>query len=128
MKGEVSGGGSLLQAQAEFTALLHFLREDSQTEEISQVEKQIFSRLLDLGRSLLEVYVAQKGTGYVGPIWEQGDGSRWMCQGIRSRAYLSVFGPIQIRRSYYYAVEKGEGGCPLDQQLHLPERKNSYLL
>ena len=53
MQGEFSRAGRLLQAQAELTALLDFVQEDSQTEEISQVEKQPFSKLLDLGRSLL---------------------------------------------------------------------------
>jgi len=128
MKAEFSGAASLLQAQAEFAALVQFVQEDRQSEELSQVEKQLFSRLLDLGRSLLEGYVAEQGTGYVGPVWEREDGSRWGCQGIRLREYLSVFGPIQIRRSYYYDAEQGEGGCPLDEQLQLPERKYSYLL
>jgi len=46
MKGEFSGAGSLLQAQAGFRALLHFIQKDSQSEEISQVEKQPLSKLL----------------------------------------------------------------------------------
>ena len=42
MKEEFSGAASFLQAQAEFVALVDFIREDRQSEEISQVEKQLF--------------------------------------------------------------------------------------
>ena len=128
MQGKISGAERLLQAQAEFSALVDFVQEDRESEELSQVEKQLFSGLLDLGRSLLEVYVAERGTGYVGSVWERGDGGQWSCQGIRSKAYLSVFGPLEIRRSYYYDSEQRIGGCPLDEALQLPERKYSHLL
>ena len=128
LQGKLSGAERVLHAQAEFSALVDFVQEDRESEEISQVEEQLFSRLLDLGRSLLEVYVAEHGTGYVGLVWEGEDGGEWRCQGICSKAYLSVFGLLEIRRSCYYDAEHGEGGCPLDEQLQLPERKYSYLL
>ena len=128
MQGKLSDAERLLQAQAKFSALVEVVQEDRESEELSQVEKQLFSGLLDLGRSLLEGYVARHGTGYVGSVWDRGDGVEWSCQGIRSKVYLSVFGPLQIRRSYYYGAEQGEGGCPLDEELQLPERKYSYLL
>ena len=128
MQGKIAGSERLLQAQAAFAALVDFVEEDSQSEELSQVEKQLFSGLLDLGRSLLEVYVAERGTGYVGSVWERGDGGQWACQGIRSKAYLSVFGLLEIRRSYYYDAEQGKGGCPLDEALPLPDRKYSNFL
>lgn len=92
-----------------------------------------------MGQKLLEVFVSGQGRGYVGStITATSDGSPYQeaveldyveldYHDDRSIKYLSIFGPVEITRSYYHKMGH-DGLCPLDEQLNLPERKYSYLL
>ncbi len=95
---------------------------------IHEVEKGLFSSLLQLGLSLLCYYillikeiVAQAG------VPEDSLGEKMQHKGGRSSPYLSVFGRIDIHRSKYYSpIEKTY--YPVDKRLGLPKSSYSYLL
>ncbi len=58
---------NVMQARTEFNDLLEYVTTGSVGSEIHNVEFGIFRRLLGLGRTLLELFVASVGKGEVGP-------------------------------------------------------------
>lgn len=129
----------ILNSQACFKRILDYVQEGDKQRTLDEVERDIFDSLLKLGQKLLEVFVSGQGRGYVGStITATSDGSPYQeaveldyveldYHDDRSIKYLSIFGPVEITRSYYHKMGH-DGLCPLDEQLNLPERKYSYLL
>lgn len=125
----------ILDSEACFKGILEYVQKEGNERSLDEVEKEIFSKLLELGQQLVKVFIARQGKGYVGlTTTVAGDEGQGAAETVtldyhddRSVEYLSIFGAIEIQRSYYY--RKGyDGVCPLDEQLNLPERKYSYLL
>lgn len=124
----------ILNSEACFKGILDYVQEERNEQSIDEVEKELFSKLLELGQDLMKVFVANQDRGYAGEtITVVQDEDResveldYYSVSYRDIDYLSIFGAIEINRSYYY--KKGHGGiCPLDGQLNLPDRKYSYLL
>lgn len=107
--------------------VLTFVRREAQGMEIGEVERQLISLVMEVGRAALQEFVAVKGTGYAGKEVVDAQGNR--CPYVRDRSctYRSIFGTIPIRRAYYHAA--GSSGIfPLDGDLNLPERGYSYLV
>jgi len=97
-------------------------------EAIHEVEQQLFRRLQQLGRGLLEAFVARSGTGYEAgnpPVSEEGVAMEY--KETPESPYGSIFGEIRIARAAY-AHPAGGRVYPLDAQLNLPAHKYSYLL
>jgi len=97
-------------------------------EAIHEVEENLFRRLQQLGRGLLEVFVARSGTGYEAgnpPVSE--DGVAMEYKETPQSPYMSIFGEITIARAAY-AHPAGGRVYPIDAQLNLPAHKYSYLL
>lgn len=104
-----------------------FVEETAQGMQIHEIEKGLFSMMLELGRSLLEEAVARNGTGKEEGEIVKENGNILKYHSTIRRNYLSIFGEIQIMRAYYW--DKGEEGrYPLDEKLNLPQRQHSYLL
>ena len=124
----------ILNSEACFKGILEYVQKEGKEHSLDEVEKELFSKLLELGQHLMRVFIANQGKGYTGTtttVVEDIKGDSEMVvldyHDDRSIEYLSIFGEIEINRSYYYS--KGHGGiCPLDGDLNLPERKYSYLL
>ncbi len=57
----------LMQARSEFNGLLDYVTTGSSRSRIHEVELGIFRKLLELGRTLLELFVASVGSGDSGP-------------------------------------------------------------
>ena len=111
--------------------MLGFVRSEAQGLELHEVERELFTRLLVLGRSLLELSLAEKGTGKkaVGEDIETPTGEKLPYHSTKTRdSYLSIFGRVGIRRAYYWCPGVKEGYYPLDADLNLPEQRYSYLL
>ena len=97
-------------------------------EDLHDVEREIFKRLLTLGRRLMEAYVAESGTGYTpGQPPRMPDGRALKYSGIDSVAYLSIFGELDLPRAVY-AQPEGGCVCPMDARWNRPATKYSYLL
>ena len=112
-------------------AMLGFVRGDAQEQELHEVERELFGRLLSLGRSLLELALVEKGTGKEtsGTVVTTPAGERLPYHSIKTRkTYLSIFGAVSIRRAYYWRAGAQDGWYPLDAELNLPEKRYSYLL
>jgi hypothetical protein len=95
---------------------------------IDEVEKDLFRQLQQLGRGLLEAFVARSGTGYEAgnpPVSEEGVAMEY--KETPQSPYVSIFGEIRIGRASYAHPEGGRV-YPLDAQLNLPDHKYSYLL
>src|SRR3954464_1051850 len=100
---------------------------------IHQVEEALFRELLVIGRCLLQAFLDMAGTGDVGPtLTLAGDAPSDPDQELprldqrHTRPYLSIFDEIAIERTCY-GQDRIEA-APLDAQLHLPQRQDSYLL
>ena len=114
------------EAQEQLAGIFKSLMGEAQQKELHEVERQVFAKLLCLGRTLLEVFLAEKGTGKTeNPIVR--DGTELRYHSTKSCVYLSVFGRVDIKRAYYWAGGQ-EGYFPLDEELNLPETRYSYFL
>lgn len=107
--------------------ILAFVRGPAQGMEIGEVERRLVFMVMALGRASLEIFVAEKGTGYEGKEITDAEGNRFRYVRDRSRVYRSIFGAIFIPRACYHA-SGFSGVYPLDGELNLPERGYSYLV
>lgn len=98
-------------------------------ERIDKVERELFSQLLLVGRTMLEGFVAAQGDGDAGPILEQEGHTLRRSEELHSRRYLSIFGELTITR-WVYAEREGQKieAAPLDAKLSLPADEFSYVL
>jgi len=98
-----------------------FVRCEAQGMEIGEVERRLLSLVMAVGRAALVEFVAEKGTGYAGKEVMDAQGS-W-CPYVRDRScsYRSIFGPVTVRRAYYYSPGS-PGVFPLDGELNMPQR------
>jgi hypothetical protein len=119
---------SIAAGEQALQALLQFARESAGTLEAHAAEKGIFTRLLPIGLAAMKLYFAQRGTGDIGPAIARADGVILPReQRLRGRDYCSRFGKVAVPRTCYRMP--GEPGIfPLDAQVNLPERCDSYFL
>jgi hypothetical protein len=91
-----------------------------------QAERAIRSRLQQLGRRFMGLYLGEIGTGDMG--WRvECDGEVYTRKHRRREvSILSSFGPVSYQRSVYYD-RKGRSLVPLDRLANLPERNMTYL-
>jgi hypothetical protein len=119
---------SIAEGEQALQALIQFARESAETLEAHEAEKGIFKRLLPLGLAAMKRYFAQRGTGDVGPAITWADNVRLPREmQLRGRDYFSLFGKFAVARTCYRT--SGESGIfPLDAQVNLPARCDSYFL
>ncbi len=90
---------AFLKAQQQLQAMEAFVKEAAANERrIDQAERELFSRLLALGHSLLEAFVAAQGDGDAGPELPAGDHAVGGLKNKRTRRYLSILGELSIQR------------------------------
>ena len=122
---------AFLKAHQQLHDLIAFAQQASHDHlRIDQVERGLFSRLLQLGLSLLTAFVAQAGNGDVGD-WAT-DVHGQPCKRLpepHGRTYRSIFGLLNIGR-FVYGTREGQKiqSAPLDATLGLPEGEFSYVL
>jgi hypothetical protein len=104
-----------------------FVQGPAMKMQLHEVERGLFDIIFELGLSYLKEVVARHGDGKVAGKLACEDGSELKFHSIRKRDYLSVFGRLEIVRAYYRGDE-GQGICPLDAELNLPQGQTSYLL
>ncbi len=109
-----------------FDEVKKFVSGEALELEIHKVEEQLFRTLLKIGKSLLKETIFNHGNGKVDGKFLNND-HELDYHSDKSTDYLSIFGEIEINRSYYWT--KGcSGAHPLDAKLNLPETKYSYYL
>ena len=116
------------QVQARLQALDQYVCAAVGTAELHEVEHGVFRRVQELGRLMMERFVAQSGTGYTPhrpPCTLSGEPLAY--KGIETVDYLSIFGLVRLPRAAY-AQPDGGYEYPMDAQWNRPAHKYSYLL
>jgi hypothetical protein len=118
----------IAEGEQALQALLPFAREYAGKLEAHEAEKGIFKRLLPIGLAAMKRSFAQRGTGDVGPAVTRADGVLLPREKpLRGRDDFSRFGTFAVPRTCDRTP--GEPGMfPLDAQVNLPERCDSYFL
>ena len=111
---------AFLKAQQQLQAMEAFVEQAADDEQrIDRVERELFNRLLAIGRTLLEAFVAAQGDGDAGAKLPMSDGRVLRrLKRKHTRRYLSIFGEILLRRWVYAQREKQRiERAPLDERL-----------
>jgi hypothetical protein len=119
---------SIAEGEQALQALLQFASENAGKLEAHDAEQGIFTRLMPIGLAAMQRSFAQRGTGAVGPAVTRDDGVLLPReQQLRARDDCSLFGTCAVARTCDRTP--GEPGIfPLDAQINLPERCDSYVL
>ena len=97
---------------------------------VHDVERGLWQRLLQLGRTTLGHFFALQGSGDLGDTVTLPDGQTWQrLPELHTRRYLSLFGEFTLARTVYGSREGQKiAYVPLDNRLQLPESVFSYVL
>ena len=95
---------------------------------LHKTEDDIFSHFLKAGRIVLQEYIDSLEENSKTDNAQNTQGETLPYKKEVEKEYLSIFGPIKIKRAYYWKKDCIEGVSPLDQKLNLPEGKFSYAL
>jgi hypothetical protein len=97
---------------------------------VHDVERGLWQRLLQLGRTALGHFFALQGTGDLGDTVTLPDNQAWQrLPELHSRRYVSIFGAFTLARTAYGSREGQQiQFVPLDNRLHLPASDFSYVL
>jgi hypothetical protein len=126
----VSQERAFLHAQAQLEAICRYVEQAADSgERIDLVERELFTRFLELGLTLVRAFVAAQGDGNAGPSVDVEGTVLRRLKDSRERRYLSVFGELVIERRVY-GTREGQKieHVPLDARLGLPEGEFSYVL
>ncbi len=111
--------------------LLAFVRSAaSQGTAVHEVERGIWQRILQMGRSSLGHFFALQGSGDLGDTVTLPDGQTWeRLPELHTCRYVSIFGEFTLARTAYGSREGQKiEFVPLDNRLQLPESVFSYVL
>ena len=89
---------AILKAQAQLDQLIVSVHQAvEQASRIDQVERDLIAQLLDLGLTLLNLFVAQHGNGDLGATTQtdQGRTLRRLAQTYERRHYLTAYPPLR---------------------------------
>jgi len=122
---------ALLKAQADLQDLVTFAQQAAHHgTRIDQVERELMRRLLTLGLTLLQLFIAEHGDGDLGEELpaDEGHTLRRLPKQHDCR-YVSIFGELNLSRAVYGSREGQEiERVPLDERLGLPAGDFSYVL
>jgi len=127
----LTGEGKPLDVSARLAELTGFVYEAARDGlPAHELERGLWSRLLQLGHELQAAYFALAGDGDCGETLILADGRAVKRLPTRhGRPYRSMFGDFTLER-VVYGTREGQAiaAVPLDARLGLPEGKFSYLL
>ena len=122
---------ALLKARTQLQQLVDSVQAAvEQGRRIDQVERDLMAQLLDLGLTLLNLFVAEHGDGDLGPTTQTPDERTVHRLPMRhDRRYVAIFGQLTIPR-VVYGTREGQAieRVPLDEKLGLPAGHFSYVL
>jgi hypothetical protein len=119
---------NLVGAAEELSAWVH--QAAQQGTPAHEVEREIFRRVLAIGRMALGQFFTSQGTGDLGETVTLPEGRTLRrLPATHTREYVSIFGPFPLERTVYGTREGQKIELvPLDARLALPESKFSYVL
>ena len=120
----------ILKGQAQFDEMVSFVRKAAKDgRPIDQVERDIWSRLLQMGRTMLSGYVEGIGPGDLGETLVREGRELRRLESRHDRRYVSVFGELTLSRFVYGTRETQKHEVvPTDALLGLPDSEFSYVL
>lgn len=95
-----------------------------------EVEREVWQRVLAMGRQAMGQFFHAQGDGDVGHSIEMPDGQQWQrLNQPHRRMYQSIFGAFELQRAVY-GTREGQKieFVPLDARLELPQSEFSYVL
>lgn len=98
---------AILKAQADLQELVAFTQQAAHHRtRIDQVERELMRRLLALGLTLLQFFIAEQGDGDLGEELpaEPGHTLRRLAK-PHARRYVSIFGELPVSRAVYGSRE-----------------------
>jgi hypothetical protein len=97
---------------------------------VHEVERGLWQQILALGRQCFTAFLAQVGSGDLGPTLTLPNGETvGRLEHLHRRPYVSIFGKFQLQRTVYGSREgQALAFVPLDNRLQLPASAFSYLL
>jgi len=97
---------------------------------VHDVERGLWQRVLQLGRTTLGHFFALQGSGDLGDTVTRPDGQVWeRLPQLHTCRYVSIFGEFTLARTVYGSREGQKiEFVPLDNRLQLPESVFSYVL
>ena len=128
---ETAACGNLDQLTEMIDDLKTFVQQASvEGAAVHKVEREIWRRMLAMGRQAMETFLQIQGDGDVGETIETSDGKELKrLPEQHKRTYHSIFGPFAISRYVYGTRERQRiDFVPLDARLELPENEYSYVL
>lgn len=72
-----------------------------------------------IGCGVLEKVLNSQGGGYEGPQLEMASGAAARFLGYRDKEVVTVVGPVNLQRAYYYCAESQQGRIPQDEALDI---------
>jgi len=116
----------ILQAHTKIDKISEFLCKNANNLQAHEMEKQLFSLVLEIGKTLMSGYFVQVTNNDVGQSIINKD-IEFKRHNKVGKDYFSVFGKMKVERTGYW--KKGEDVIyPLDIQCNMPERCYSYFL
>jgi hypothetical protein len=116
----------MLEKKMQIKEITKYLHEEAQEQEIHEIEKALFKKMMEIGGNLLKEAIAIKNNSYkASEKNKKGDSVKR--HSVRTCYYQSIFGKLSISGSYYWEYKK-EGIFPLSRDLNFPENNQSYLL
>ncbi len=92
----------------------------------SAIERNLWQKMLQFGRSLMEIALVSQAEALAPPNITIGENKHLPFHSVKERAYRSVFGEISLPRRYYYG--QNAGAFPLDAAMNLPTEATSDML
>lgn len=118
---------SIVEQNQIWEEIKKYVEADSLQHQAHEIEEHLFKKLLKLGKSLLEEVFLRFSSNQEGKKAVNIDGEELPCNGSNSRMYQSIFGLIEVTRSYFWKKDF-EGFYPLDKHFNLPKKRYSHLL
>lgn len=113
---------NILEMQEQLAQLSQLITDDWQDLDLHTTEERIFRYLMKIGNTALKTFVEKKGTG------NNAFGENIAGHTIKKCNYMSVFGTIKIRKTYFWKQGLKKGVFPIEKEFNLPEKQYSYLL
>ncbi len=128
---EIDSFGNKIHLSEEMSRLSEYIKEcATEGRAVHEVEQGIWDKLLEIGKYALAHFFKLQGDGDMGEILELPDGKIVnRLKKKQSRTYRSIFANYELQRVVYGSREGQKVEfVPLDNRLHLPEGRFSYLL
>ena len=121
---------AIFKGQTQFDAMATMVCQAAvEGRPLDEVERELWQRLLGMGRTMLEAYVDGHGSGDLGETLEHEGRTLDRLELLHDRRYVSVFGELTISRAVYGTRETQKHELiPLDARLGLPDGDFSYVL